>query len=340
MNFLEQDNQRGAIVLSLDFELHWGVFDCIELSTYQKNLYGARVAIPKMLDLFNQYEMHATWAIVGLLFCDGRDEAEAFAPRVRPAYQNRQRSAYRLFSSLGSSEKKDPLHFAPSLIAQIKTCPFQEIATHTFSHFYCNEPGSRLEVFEEDLYAACQVAKEKGITFRSIVFPRNQYNEGHLRICSDLGIKTYRGLGNSWICRNEPGRYSEHIRRLLRFVDAHVNISGDQTFSYPSHLPSKVPLINVPGSRFLRPVSEENGWRKKLMLRQLISELEHAAKNGRIYHLWWHPHNFGADVDANISHLREILDHVVRLREQYGLRSLTMDEVAGKIGDASLLSAC
>ena len=53
-----------------------------------------------------------------------------------------------------------------------------------------------------------------------------------------------------------------------------------------------------------------------------------AAKNNMIYHLWWHPHNFAADVEENFLMLEKILQHYSKLNKQYNFTSLTMKEVA------------
>ena len=56
-----------------------------------------------------------------------------------------------------------------------------------------------------------------------------------------------------------------------------------------------------------------------------------AAKTNKFFHLWWHPHNFGADADANLLFLRRILDRYATLRDQFGMRSLNMSEVAERV---------
>jgi hypothetical protein len=57
-----------------------------------------------------------------------------------------------------------------------------------------------------------------------------------------------------------------------------------------------------------------------------------AARQGTIFHLWWHPHGFGAHPDANLKVLERILDHYDRLRDSLGMRSMTMREVADQYG--------
>jgi hypothetical protein len=36
-----------------------------------------------------------------------------------------------------------------------------------------------------------------------------------------------------------------------------------------------------------------------------------------INNLWWHPHNFGADLNENVAFLVEILKHYAGLRDTY-----------------------
>ena len=85
----------GALVISLDFELHWGVRDkCAPDGPYRENLLGARKAIPRILDLFEEFDVAATWATVGFLFAESRREREEFSPAVRPQYADQRLDPY------------------------------------------------------------------------------------------------------------------------------------------------------------------------------------------------------------------------------------------------------
>jgi hypothetical protein len=53
-----------------------------------------------------------------------------------------------------------------------------------------------------------------------------------------------------------------------------------------------------------------------------------AARSGRIFHLWWHPYNFGVNQDRNLAFLGVLLQHYVRLRDQYGMTSVGMEDFA------------
>ena len=68
--------KTGKLYISLDFELHWGAaerWDVKEMADYFDN---TREGIPKMLALFEVYEIAATWATVGFLFAKNKDAAQ------------------------------------------------------------------------------------------------------------------------------------------------------------------------------------------------------------------------------------------------------------------------
>lgn len=183
----------GTFVISLDFELMWGVRDLQTKETYGANVLGARLAIPAMLGLFEEFGLHATWATVGLLFFKEKADLLAGLPARRPAYTDGNLSNYVALPELGPDEDADPYYYGHALLAQIARTPGQEVATHTFSHYYCLEPGQTPEDFRADLEAAMAVARQQGYALRSLVFPRNQYNAAYLSICQELGITSYRG---------------------------------------------------------------------------------------------------------------------------------------------------
>ncbi|MGI9421325.1 MAG: hypothetical protein ACR2RA_26145, partial [Geminicoccaceae bacterium] len=134
-------------VISLDFELFWGIRDHTDLDACKTRLCGTREAIPRMLDQFAHHHVHATWATVGFLFFDEKDELLAHLPSLKPSYQNQHLSPYRHLESIGPNEKKDPYHYGRSLLRRIGACPGQEIGTHTFSHYYCLEEGQTIDEF-------------------------------------------------------------------------------------------------------------------------------------------------------------------------------------------------
>lgn len=313
----------SQFIISLDYELLWGLRDIHDKKTYGKAVIGARVAIPKMLDLFEKYGIGATWSTVGLLFCEDKDEMiDAISGIDHPAmYKNEALRNFNYLDEVGQNEKADPYYFGLSLIKKIKETPKQRIGTHTFSHFYCLEPGSSLEAFEADLGAAKKIAQKNDVTLESIVFPRNQYNDAFLDVCSNMGIGTYRGNPEHFLYRPRNGAENKNFIRAARLIDSHIGFSGSQKFS-PSHTRG---LVNLPASHFLRPHAGTLGRFHPLHVAMIKRSMTAAAKAGRSYHLWWHPHNFGHNVDASLAVLEDIALHFLKLKDSFGFQSCSME---------------
>ena len=314
----------GTLVISLDFELHWGMFDKQRLSDCEGRLLGARAAIPKMLDLFQRHEVGATWATVGFLFFDDKEELLSALPEERPHYANPALSPYAHLDEIGPNEEAAPCHFGRSLIKRIADTPHQEVASHTFSHYYCLEGGQTPSAFAADLKAARSAAEGLGITLESLVFPRNQANEAYLSICREQGFKTVRGNPRSWLYAAADQEGDTKARRVARLADNYLPITRER-------IALREPvdgLIDVPASMFLRPVTASLRAFEPLRLARLERMMTAAARSGAIFHLWWHPHNFGRDTEANLRVLDRLLRHYRELRERFGMRSATMAEAA------------
>lgn len=315
---------RGALVISLDFELHWGVRDTRPLATYGGNILGAREAIPRILSLFARYAVHATWATVGFLLCKNRDELMDIAPGLRPEYLRKELSPYSELGSLGRDELEDPYHYAPTLVRRIIETPGQELGTHTLSHYYCLEPGSSLESFRADLDAAVRLSSSFGVQPRSIVFPRNQYSDRHLLTCAEAGIGAFRGNPEPFFHRPRPHADEVIPIRLARLIDSYLPLSRNN--ARVRRRGANFP-VEVPASRFLRPWIPQRAL-DRLRLRRVVGELNRAARAGGLFHLWWHPHNFGRNSEENLRGLEGILRVARRLRDSHGLRSMTMSEAS------------
>ncbi len=321
---------QGAFIVSLDFELYWGMRDRRSLAEYGSNIRGVRTALPRMLAAFDAHGVKATFSTVGLLFFRDKASMEAGLPELRPSYTNRGLSPYNgHFAWVGADEDTDPHHFGASLIDMIKRHPGHEIGCHTFSHYYCLERGQTVEQFTADLRASKRAAEAFGIELRSLVFPRNQYNEDYLEACAGEGITSYRGNERSWLYAARNREQERLSRRALRLLDTWFDLSGPNT--HPMPVPVAGLPVDIPSSRFLRPCSERWHLLEGLRLRRITRAMDHAARTGEVFHLWWHPHNFGRDIDRNIAFLERILGHYASLRTRHGFRSLTMTGLAEEV---------
>ncbi len=321
--------QTGKFIVSLDFEIMWGVRDIVTVQNYGEHLRGVHQALPELLDYFKRYQIRGTFATVGLLFFENIHELLSNLPEFKPEYTDPNLSPYGdyLVKNVGLNSNDDPYHFAPQLIQLIKNTPFQEISTHTFSHFYCQENGQTITDFKHDLMAAIAIAKIRGIDKpTTIVFPRNQLNVDYFKVCKELGIVAYRGNEDSWIYAVRSINYKNLFRRSFKLMDAYLNISGHHCYS--DEYMKAGSLINIPSSRFLRPYSKTLSFFEGLRLNRIKNSMTYAAKNGLSYHLWWHPHNFGINQDENFSFLEKVLQHYDYLNKKYDFTSYTMSEVA------------
>ncbi|GAA5495202.1 hypothetical protein Rhal01_01377 [Rubritalea halochordaticola] len=319
---------NGIFTISLDFELYWGIRDKKNLATYRQNLDGVCSAVEGLLALFQKYEVHATWATVGFMFADRLDDVLLPSENKIPSYSDQNLCPYRYIKECRAIDHI--YHFAPDLISKIAKVKGQEVASHTYSHYYCLEPGQNVEQFREDTRLACNIAEKNGYQLKSLVFPRNQFNESYLKVLKDCGITSYRGNERSWMYKASSGLEQGLIKRTARLLDSYVPISGNHSY-FLSDLGVQSPR-DIPASRFLRPYSSKLKALEGLRLRRICRELKEAAKLGKVYHLWWHPHNFGVDLDQNLNFLEEILNVYSTMSEIHGMQSLNMKEINEIIG--------
>ena len=326
-------NRPGALVISLDFELHWGVRDHVGRDDA---LYGrlpeARRAVADMLRVFSERQIRATWATVGFLFASTRDEVDAHLPRERPTYPRAELDPYA--EVIGIDEERDPEHLAGSLVELISGSTGQEVASHTFSHYYCLEPGQSEATFRADLEAAQAMALQRGLELTSLVLPRNQWNPGYAGAVLDLGFRCIRGPQRSWGHRARQRLDQSVLHRVARLADTYVGVSPPPATEWNDVLqPSG--LCDVPASAFLRPFDPTRKRLESLRLTRLRSGMRHAAHHGRIFHLWWHPHNFSQHQTENFAVLEQVLDEFGRLSVAEGMQSLTMADVTALVAPAT-----
>ncbi len=314
------------LVLSLDFELHWGIRDHTAVAAVEDHLRATRAAIPRILDLFSEFGVHATWATVGFLMAADRDELHDSLPRLRPPYTDRALDPYRALDTLGHDENEDPLHYAASLVTAVANAPGQEVGTHTLSHYYAMEDGPDLHHFAADLAAAKAVHTRLGLPFDSLVFPRNQFTEAHVQVAAGVGIIAVRGNATGSMNRAATTRGEGPLRRGSRLADAYLPLTGSNVRQSTRCPGSRA--VDVPSSRFLRPYSARLSSLEPLRQRRITRSMTAAAERGGDFHLWWHPHNFGRHTEANFAVLRHVLEHHRTLRDRLGMGTATMAERA------------
>ena len=145
--------------------------------------------------------------------------------------------------------------------------------------------------------------------------------DDHLAVCHDLGLTHFRGSEPAWFMSPIPYGQETKARRALRLLDSYLNIGGQHVPPAQRH-PSG--LSNVASSRFLRPYHPRLAALDGLRLRRVTQGMRNAAQTDGTFHLWWHPHNFGTNVEANIAFLTTVLACYERLAGEFGMNSKTM----------------
>jgi hypothetical protein len=315
-------------VISLDFELHWGVRDHSgPHASVAESLIASRDTVTSLAELFVRRDVRATWATVGLLFASTADEAGLHMPSVRPTYARPELDPYG--EPIGRDEHDDPLHLAGSLVEQLQGLDGQEVASHTFSHFYCLERGPNEAAFEADLAAAQEAAWARGLRLKSLVLPRNQWRDDYAPAVLATGFECIRGPQPGWANRSRRGEDTGLAVRAARLATTYAG-PPLHTFGWDQVVePSG--LCNIPASTFLRPLSERTRPLESLQYRRIVAGLREAARRRRILHLWWHPQNFVTDPSANMALLERVLDEFDRLRATEGMQSLSMGDVNDSI---------
>lgn len=313
---------RPTLVISLDFELHWGRFDKVPIQACEAYYHNTKLIVPQLLALFEKYKVEVTWATVGMLMADGPEEWLKFSPGVKPNYKNLSLSAYKWYKA--TNETKSTL-FAPDLVKAIIETPGQELASHTFSHYYTMEEGQDSLAFQADLIAAKQIAEEKfGKKLSSLVFPRNQFNAEAIQVAGELGFTSVRTNPVDWFWKTpEKG---ELLKKIWRTSDAVLSI-GKKTSYKLSEQKENNPIL-IPASRFLRPYQAKLGRINQMKVNRIIEEMSTAAKNNEVYHLWWHPHNHGNNPEQSLREVKQILKHFAFCREKYNMQSKSMHGVS------------
>ena len=299
----------GSVVFSLDAELAWGFPDFADLPMDRVD--ASRDAWTWLVDLFDEYDVPATWAVVGHLFlddCDAR-HADVDAPDGWFAHET------------GALATRHDVRFAPDLVAAVRNADADhDIGSHSFVHVPFDHPGVTPELVDADLGRAVAVAGDQGLALESFVFPRNAV--GFREHLARHGFRAYRSAGAP--SGTGAARAARKIAdvldpRRVPLVEPRVDEYG---------------LVDVPPSLFL--FGFEGTPRDVLatvwtdpIVRQATDAIDRAAASDGVCHLWLHPNNIVDD--AGRARMEAIVAHVARRRDEDGLLVETMRDVADRV---------
>lgn len=309
-------NKSSSFVLSIDFELFWGLIDIKKINEYSENIKKVNEVIPMILKLLNKYQISCTWATVGSIMLNNYDDWISFIKKNSSGHYFLNNK-----NKLDKIKENQVLFFNPNLIKQILNEEGQEIGSHTFSHIILNEKKNNLHEFEDDLILNLKITKEQKIDLKSIVFPQNIFNKELLNIVEKHGIKSFRGNKKSFLYKNGDRISFGNFGRFLRFLDSSISISGNNIFI--SEINNK--LIDIKASMFLRNYQSLKKFNLiNLHLERIQKQMYLAATSNKNFHLWFHPHNFGLNPSENIFLLTKIFEYFNILNKGYGMISKNM----------------
>jgi peptidoglycan/xylan/chitin deacetylase (PgdA/CDA1 family) len=274
---------KGAFILSLDTEIAWGTFTWGGTEYYRRHFDGYRANVHRFIQLMDKYSIPATWAFVGHLMLEECDGTHPEAPV--PDFPWYGKPWYAV--DPGGDAISNPWWYAPDVLDRVLAMKTpQEIGTHTFSHVFLNDPAVTPEIAHAQIKASIDVARARGLTIESLVFPRD--GVAHLDQYAELGITNYRG--------EERLGYQSLARPLRRAAGLCDHIAGRTPPVYGwDGLETQHGLLNIPGSTF--GLAYDRYHRlvpTPARLAKFRRGLDAAADRDAIFHLAFHPFHLGS----------------------------------------------
>jgi peptidoglycan/xylan/chitin deacetylase (PgdA/CDA1 family) len=264
---------RGALTISIDLELAWGVWDKLTADELRLTETEERQVCADLIDLFDRYQVAATWAMVAALL-------DAKSSDKRPG----SRSCW----------------YAPDIVDKlVRARAPHEIGSHSGRHVYFGSiDGSQAR---EDLAFAADVHRTHSLAFESFVFPRNAV--GHLDALAQAGVRTFRGPDVGWPV--QVHRFGTTVGRAANLADKFLPLAPPSV-----RAERRDGMVDIPGSMLL---IGRNGLRRfvlpVLTRAKLAAGLRRAQVSGGVFHLWFHPSNFYHRREEQLATVAWFLEH-------------------------------
>jgi peptidoglycan/xylan/chitin deacetylase (PgdA/CDA1 family) len=283
---------KGKLTISVDLELAWGIWDA--LTTEQIHLVetAERPICAALIELFDRYEVPATWAIVAALL----DKASSMS---RP----------------GSKM----CWYAPDIIERLVSAKVaHEVGSHSGRHIYF-DAASPSEA-QTDLEFARDVHSAHNLPFESFIFPRGAC--GHLDQLARVGLRTFSYADVGWTIA--AGLAGHHAARIANLVNQILPIPPHPTVARQSD-----GLVELEKSMLLLG---RNGVRRFVLPQVTRAKcqlgLERARRTGGTFHLWFHPSNFYYRCDEQFATLDWFLERAANEASLGRIQICTMGSYA------------
>jgi len=319
---MESQLDEGRFVLSLDFELAWGMRDLLGDNAQDEECERTRdVVVPRLLELFERYQVPATWCTVGQLFDSeiASPVEEHFATLVPPEHDWLTKPWFEGLEA--GTEQKRRAYLAPGLIAQILSAtPAQEIGSHSFTHVIFGDQGCSRACAETEIDACVERAAHDGLRLQSFAFPRNEV--GHRDVLRHHGFRCYRGPETNWFYRPWV---PQKLARIAHLASVLAGVSALPVLPRRDELG----LWDIPGSMILLPA---HGIRRFVPMSRRVQRaargIRAAVQSRGVFHLWFHPINLAVETDPLFEALERILQLAAAHRDRGELEFQSMGDLA------------
>ena len=306
---------EGIFTLSLDTELAWGmVHNAAMLVNYEKPLRNVRGAVDGIIRLLDEYQIPATWAMVGALLMDEpavphelvTSATRDLGPEIREQY----------FKLL----KQRDIWCGRDIFEKIKSAKTpHEIGSHGFHHLIMDGGQVTREEAAAEFIRGKEILEQLGENPASYVFPANAID--YLDELSAAGFLAYRGL--------EPDRYrgpGETMRKVYKTLEGMLALTPEVV----TPAAAGKNLVDIPASMFFRPMGK---FRRHIPLKTWVAiarkGVRRAADEKAIFHLWFHPHDVASGKNLLVG-LGEVFERVQEERVAGRLKVMTMGQVAAR----------
>lgn len=329
----------ASVVISVDAELASN-----RLPT-QAAVHRRRTAWSHLVNLFETYDVPATWAIVGRLFDDGNrldkpDPDSWFA-------SGRDDVARTVWERRRTNREIRGLDLIRELV---DSDPNHDIGCHSYSHPRFTSITGPLA--DAELTAAGAAMAEWDLEPRSFVYPFNAV--AHRDLLAEHDYTCYRGTaepaGSGSANGTRVERPGYHPLELVpEWVKQRAGWGIDRTreavaYSLGSEPPPLVtPRVDDNGLVAI-PASMPSLYRMPVRLRETIRTvsgcplariarlgIERAVEEDGLFHFWFHPGDFHTDGD--FKSLDTVLRSVADFRDDGDLRVETMADVGARVRD-------
>jgi len=263
--------EAARFIISLDCEGKWGMAD--HLQTYHHELLTDAAltrAYERLVALFARYDVPATFGFV-MAFILSPDERERF----RAELLGDERDAWlRPYHEDLAAGRRQGWH-VPEALDIVRAASIHEVACHSFCHRPLGDQSISAAGAARELSAAHEVARIKGLSLETFIFPRNEV--GHLTELKASGFLGYR---------ERLQRPRGKLGRALSLAEELNILARAQRRS-----PDRDGLVPIPSGRLLNWRFGARAWIPAALTRARWLHQLRSASAGDVVHLWLHPHN-------------------------------------------------